>query len=134
MASITFGWEWMSSYGECTQVPDVLVHVFLRKIGELGIHVFNSSRESKLLLQKLNVLVILVHPSTKLKVDRTVEEEIQLRVNVVRTLEDWVKRFPSLFRCEGQFSQSNFLKILPVCHKEIEWKVLVDGISPSNSV
>lgn len=55
------------------QIAHLLVSVSLGKSGEFGIHVFNSSKESKYLSQNLTLASIIMYLETTMTWDRTIE-------------------------------------------------------------
>lgn len=72
----------------------MLVSVSLRKIGELGIQVSNSNRESKYLSCKLMLARIIMYSGTNFTWDLTIELQDGVAVSNINNMHDKVQIFP----------------------------------------
>lgn len=80
---------------------------------------YNTTRESNLPVQKLNLVVVVVFPWAKVIANKSVRKEMPIVVNVM-TFEEWNSKFSSLFESGSTYGKSDFLNKMRVCHKEID--------------
>lgn len=65
---------------------------------------------------------MMIYLGTTLKWDKKREEAVPMPINGV-FLEEWEGKHLGLFKKSRQNGQSEVLKSLKVCHKEINWKI-----------
>lgn len=114
------------------QMPSILVRVSLRQSRDLGIQIFNSNEESKIISEKVAMAGVMVYPDSTVEWDKTNVEELSMEVNRIG-MEEWECKFFGLFEGKVKYGDSNFLKSLTVCHKDIDWKVSPKSIPKANT-
>lgn len=101
------------------QMPRMHVSVSLQSSGELAIQIFNANAEAKLISQKMMLVGVMIYPQTEVEWDKSYEKELPVSVFGV-TMGDWEMKFLGLMEKSGQYGQSEFLRKLTVCYKEID--------------
>lgn len=109
------------------QILGVLTLISWRKSGEFKVQLNNKIEESKLLSQKLSVVVIVASPDSIVEIDKSVRKQVSAQVNSI-LLEKWIAKYPGLFEDKGNYGDSEFLNKTRVTHKEVDWKVHVEDI------
>lgn len=77
-------------------MPRILISVYLRLSRYMGIQIFNSNAEAKIIGQKVALAGVLMYPGNKVEWNKTKTEEKPMEVNGIG-MEEWEGKFLSLF-------------------------------------
>lgn len=81
------------------QILGVLTSVSWRQNGEFGVQIHNTTGESKLLSQKLSVVVVMVSSDSTIEVNKSVRKQVSAHVNSI-SLKNRTTKYPGLFEDE----------------------------------